>query len=114
MAGPVRFRQIEQVVSKNPEKLTAAADDYLNAMNEMYRANTRAREGGRAFTLYWARRFEFALEYMSFAQAVQKASAAERRKTQRHRLRSWRKESSRSTMASTRWRRWPAATVTAA
>ena len=77
MVGPVSFRQIEQIVSKNPEKLTAAADDYLNAMNEMYRANTRAREGGRAFTLYWARRFEFALEYLSFAQAVQKASAAE-------------------------------------
>ncbi len=77
MAGPVNLRQIERVASKNAEQLTSAADDYLNAMNEMYRANTRAREGGRAFTLYWARRFEFALEYLSFAQAVQKASAAE-------------------------------------
>lgn len=77
MAEPVSFRQIEQVVSKNPVKLTSASNDYLNAMNEMYRANTRAREGGRAFTLYWAQRFEFALEYLSFAQAIQKASAAE-------------------------------------
>lgn len=77
MSGPVNLRDVERVASKNPEKLTSASDDYLNAMNEMYRANTRAREGGRAFTLYWARRFEFALEYLSFAQAVQKANAAE-------------------------------------
>lgn len=75
-AGPLSLFQIERVASRNPEQLTAAADEYLNAMNEMYRANTRAREGGRAFTLYWARRFEFALEFLSFAQAVQKASAA--------------------------------------
>ncbi len=77
MMGPVNLRNIEQVVTANPTNLTSATDDYLNAMNEMYRANTRAREGGRAFTLYWARRFEFALEYLSFAQAVQKASTAE-------------------------------------
>ncbi len=77
MSGPVNLRTIEEGANKNAEQLTSAADAYLNAMNEMYRANTRAREGGRAFTLYWARRFEFALEYLSFAQAVQKASAAE-------------------------------------
>ncbi len=77
MSGSVNLRDVERVATKNPEKITSAADDYLNAMNEMYRANTRAREGGRPFTLYWARRFEFALEYLSFAQAVQKASSAE-------------------------------------
>ncbi|MFM9962706.1 MAG: hypothetical protein ACKV2Q_15960 [Planctomycetaceae bacterium] len=77
MSGPVDLRDIDGAVSRHPMNLTSATDDYLNAMNEMYRANTRAREGGRAFTLYWARRFEFALEYLSFAQAVQKASAAE-------------------------------------
>ncbi len=54
-------------------------DDYLNAMNEMYRANTRAREGGRAFTLYFARRFEFAFEYMNCMEAVRKAGIAERK-----------------------------------
>ncbi len=80
MAGPVDLRQIDWAVSKNPMNLTSATDDYLNAMNEMYRANTRAREGGRAFTLYWARRFEFAFEYLNFAQAVQKASVAEKAK----------------------------------
>ncbi len=77
MSGPVNLRDVERVATTNPEQLTSAADDYLNAMNEMYRANTRAREGGRPFTLYWARRFEFALEYLTFAQAVQKASVAE-------------------------------------
>ena len=78
MSGPVDLRDVEQVAGKNLVKLTSATDDYLNAMNEMYRANTRAREGGRAFTLYWARRFEFAFEYLNFAQAVQKAAVAEK------------------------------------
>ena len=49
---------------------------YLNAMNEMYRANTRAREGGRVFTLYFARRFEFAFEYMNCVEATRKAGIA--------------------------------------
>lgn len=51
---------------------------YLNAMNEMYRANTRAREGGRAFTLYYARRFEFAFEYMNVVEALRKAAIAKK------------------------------------
>ena len=46
------------------------------AMNEMYRANTRAREGGRAFTLYYARRFEFGFEYMNAVEALRKAAMA--------------------------------------
>lgn len=52
---------------------------YLNAMNEMYRANTRAREGGRAFTLYYARRFEFAYEYINTVEAIRKAGIAKRK-----------------------------------
>ena len=63
-----------------PASWGAARTDYLNAMNEMYRANTRAREGGRAFTLYLARRFEFAYEYMNCIEAVRKAGIAERQK----------------------------------
>ena len=58
---------------------SSAADHYLKAMNEMYRANTRAREGGRAFTLYWARRYEFAFEYMNCVDSVRKAGIAERK-----------------------------------
>ncbi len=53
-----------------------ARDAYLNAMNEMYRANTRAREGSRSFTLYHARRSEFAFSYMNCLHAVRKAGIA--------------------------------------
>lgn len=56
-----------------------ARTHYLNAMNEMYRANTRAREGGRAFTLYYARRFEFGYEYMNTIEAIRKAGIAKRK-----------------------------------
>ncbi len=61
-----------------PKAWNVAKDSYLNAMNEMYRANTRAREGGRAYTLYLARRFEFAYEYMNCVEAVRKSAIAER------------------------------------
>lgn len=59
-----------------PAWWTEVRDHYLNAMNEMYRANTRAREGGRAYTLYHARRFEFAFQYMNCLIAVRKAGVA--------------------------------------
>ena len=45
----------------------------------MYRANTRAREGGRAFTLYYARRFEFGFEYLNAVEAVRNAGIAKRK-----------------------------------
>lgn len=61
-----------------PEWWGQARDNYLNAMNEMYRANTRAREGGRSYTLYLARRYEFGFEYMNCLQAVRKAGIAKR------------------------------------
>lgn len=47
---------------------------FTNAMNEMYRANTRARGGARAFTLYYARRFEFGLHFMTCAEAIYNAN----------------------------------------
>ncbi len=52
--------------------------NYLNAMSEMYRANTRAREGGRQFTLWYARRFEFGFEYMNAVEALRRAGIAKR------------------------------------
>lgn len=55
-------------------------DNYLNAMNEMYRANTRAREGGRSYTLYLARRYEFGFEYLNCVEAVRRAGLAHRDK----------------------------------
>ncbi len=61
-----------------PEWWLQVREKYLNAMNEMYRANTRARDGGRQLTLYWARRCEFGYEYMNFTEAVRNANIAEK------------------------------------
>jgi hypothetical protein len=48
-------------------------------MNEMYRANTRAREGSRSYTLNLARRYEFGFEYMNCLQAVRNAGVAKKK-----------------------------------
>ncbi len=72
-----------------PEWWGKVREHYLNAMNEMYRANTRARDGGRSYTLYLARRCEFGFEYMNCVEAVRKAGIAKRSKdvaTQRAQL----------------------------
>jgi hypothetical protein len=45
-------------------------------MNEMYRGNTRAREGGRSFILYYARRYEFGLTYMTSLESLRLAGIA--------------------------------------
>ena len=37
---------------------------YLSATDEMYRVNTRSRDGDRNYSLYLARRFEFGGQYM--------------------------------------------------
>ena len=74
------FETISNGKEPVPAHWSQIRDNYLNAMNEMYRANTRAREGGRAFTLYFARRFEFAFEYMNCIEAVRKAGIAEQQK----------------------------------
>lgn len=49
---------------------------YHQASDEMYRVNTRAREGNREFSLYMARRLEFAAEYMNCLSIVRKAGIA--------------------------------------
>lgn len=46
---------------------------YTNAMNEMYRANSRSRGGARAITLYYAKRCEFGLHFMTCVEALQKS-----------------------------------------
>ncbi|WP_395752345.1 PQQ-binding-like beta-propeller repeat protein [Prosthecobacter sp.] len=56
-----------------PEWLTEAKAFYATAMNEMYRANTRAREGSRSFTLYNAKRLEFTFHFMSAIEALYKS-----------------------------------------
>jgi outer membrane protein assembly factor BamB len=56
-----------------PEWLTQVKDHYLKAMNEMYRANTRAREGSRSFTLYQAKRLEFTFHLISAIESIYKS-----------------------------------------
>lgn len=61
-----------------PEWWDKARTDYLEAMNEMYRANTRIRDNvnARAFSLYIARRCESAFEFMNSLESVRLASQA--------------------------------------
>jgi len=49
---------------------------YAKAMDEMYRGNTRARQGTRPFTLYYAKRLEFAVHYLTSIDAVRTAGVA--------------------------------------
>jgi len=51
---------------------------YLQSMNEMYRANTRAREGTRTFTLYYAKRSEFGFTLLAGLEAIGRARLAEK------------------------------------
>lgn len=59
-----------------PKWWQEASDHYLNAMNEMYRAHDAADPIGRKLLYRLARRYEFALEYMTAMQAVRDAGAA--------------------------------------
>ena len=61
----------------SPEYWAKIRDANLGAMDEMYRANTRAREGAREFTLYYARRFESAFEIMNSLEAMRQAKVAQ-------------------------------------
>ena len=56
-----------------PEWLTQVKTHYLTAMTEMYRANTRAREGSRSLTLYHAKHLEFTFHYVSCIESLYKA-----------------------------------------
>lgn len=59
-----------------PEAWAQAKKNYAAAMDEMYRGNTRARQGGRFFTLYFAKRFEFGLHYMTCVEALRNSGVA--------------------------------------
>jgi hypothetical protein len=63
-----------------PQWWSQVRDNYLGAMNDMYRANTRGRAGGRSYTLYLARRCEFGYEYMNCVEATRKAGIAKSKK----------------------------------
>ena len=59
-----------------PEWWSKVRDLYLGGMNDMYRANSRAREGGRSYSLYLARRCEFGFEFVNCIDATRKAAIA--------------------------------------
>lgn len=59
-----------------PEWWAGLKDAHLKAMDEMYRANTRARDGGRELTLYFARRFEAAYEMMNAIDTIREGNVA--------------------------------------
>lgn len=59
-----------------PEWWGQAKGMYLHGMDEMYRVNSRARDGNRRFSLYIARRLEFGAEYLSCLEATKRAGIA--------------------------------------
>lgn len=59
-----------------PAWWAGAKNGFALAMNEMYRANTRARGGAREFSLHLAKRFEFGLHYFSCLESVRAAGMA--------------------------------------
>ncbi|MES2596224.1 MAG: hypothetical protein V4662_12850 [Verrucomicrobiota bacterium] len=59
-----------------PAWITEAKTLYTSAMSEMFRANTRAREGARSFTLYHAKRLEFTVHFFTALEALYKAHDA--------------------------------------
>jgi hypothetical protein len=59
-----------------PEWWGKVKEKYLTAMDDMYRINTRTREGNREFSLYLARRCEFGAEYLGCVEAVRRAGIA--------------------------------------
>ncbi|MFT5465612.1 MAG: hypothetical protein ACI8UO_000707 [Verrucomicrobiales bacterium] len=59
-----------------PEWWAEAKGSYGEGVNEMYRANTRARGGARELTLYHAKRFTFALHYFTAIESTRAAGIA--------------------------------------
>lgn len=56
-----------------PTWITETKTLYTSAMSEMYRANTRARDGARSYTLHLAKRCEFAMHYFTALESLYKA-----------------------------------------
>jgi hypothetical protein len=64
------------IAAPAPEWWPQATELYTQAMNEMYRSHDRSQPGGRPFLRYYAKRAEFALEYLNCVQAVRAAALA--------------------------------------
>ncbi len=74
--GPDFFLRHYRTTYPAPEWWARASGLYATAMNEMYRGNTRAREGARPFLLYHAKTFTFAVHYFSAVTAARQAGLA--------------------------------------
>lgn len=70
---PALFMEHYRSAEPAPAWWAEAKGLYAKGMNEMYRANTRARDGARPWILYHAKRYTFALHYLT---AVESARAA--------------------------------------
>lgn len=70
-----------EVVKDVPAWLTKAKDLYTQATDEMYRANQRARKVAHEPIFYHAKRYEFALSYLSSLESLRLAALARQKKT---------------------------------
>lgn len=73
---PKMFMEHYESGEPAPEWFAKAKEHYGTAVNEMYRGNTRARGGARPFILYHAKRFTFALHYMTAIEHARLAGVA--------------------------------------
>jgi hypothetical protein len=69
-----------RVKSPPPKWWLEVRDLYANAMDEMYRANTRANPRGRPTILYYCKRLEFACELMNSLETARLAGLANSKK----------------------------------
>jgi hypothetical protein len=73
---PKMFMEHYESADPAPAWWAEAKTLYAKGMNEMYRANTRAREGARPWILYHAKRYTFAVHYLTAVESVKKAGLA--------------------------------------
>ncbi len=73
---PEMFMEHYVSTESAPEWWAKARELYGKAVGEMYRANTRARDGARPWILYHAKRHTFALHYLTAVEAARNAGIA--------------------------------------
>lgn len=73
---PKMFMEHYESADPAPAWWAEAKALYAKGMNEMYRANTRARGGARPWILYHAKRYTFAVHYLTAVESVKKAGLA--------------------------------------
>ncbi len=74
--APDMFLKHYQTNKATPEWWAKVKGHFVTAVNEMYRANTRARGGAREFTLHHAKRFTFGLHYLTAVETARAAAIA--------------------------------------